>query len=75
VTMYPNLPERLVRDEAEMREFFQRMGLSPEVIERAVRARFNTPPEEQYVDHRGLGHRKRPGRPANKNPAPRRGVK
>ena len=66
--MFPAPHERLVRDEAEMREFYRRMGLSNEVIERAVRVRFKTPPEEQYVDRRGGSPTLRRGRPPKSKP-------
>jgi hypothetical protein len=37
------LPEKLLRDEAEMRAFYQSVGISPETIELAIVARRNRP--------------------------------
>lgn len=63
------LPPMHNADEAEMREFYRRMGISPDVIERAVKVRY-APPAEQYVDGRGKGpqepKKKPPGRSRTK---------
>ena len=40
------LPEKLLRDEAEMRAFYQSVGISPDVTEAAIRARHSKPAEE-----------------------------
>ncbi len=37
------LPDKMLRDEAEMRAFYQSVGISPETIELAIIARRNKP--------------------------------
>jgi hypothetical protein len=41
------LPEKMLRDEAEMRAFYQSVGISPETIELAIVARRNRPVAEE----------------------------
>ena len=44
-----NLPEKILRDEAEMRAFYLSVGISPETTEAAIRARHSTPVTEEAV--------------------------
>jgi hypothetical protein len=41
------LPEKVLRDEAEMRAFYQSVGISPETTELAIRARLSKPVAEE----------------------------
>jgi hypothetical protein len=41
------LPEKILRDEAEMRAFYESVGISPEVTELAILARRQKPAAEQ----------------------------
>ena len=41
------LPEKLLRDEAEMRAFYLSVGVSPETTEAAIRARHSKPVTEE----------------------------
>ena len=41
------LPEKLLRDEAEMRAFYKSVGISPEITELAILARRYKPVAEQ----------------------------
>ena len=41
------LPEKLLRDEAEMRAFYLSVGISPETTEAAIRARLQKPAAEE----------------------------
>jgi hypothetical protein len=41
------LPEKMLRDEAEMRAFYQSVGISPETTELAIRARLSKPAVEE----------------------------
>ena len=43
------LPEKMLRDEAEMRAFYLSVGISPETTEAAIRARHTTPVTEEAV--------------------------
>jgi hypothetical protein len=47
------LKQLTMQGEAELRSLYASCGISPEVTERAVKTRYHTPPEEQYVDGRG----------------------
>jgi hypothetical protein len=47
------LKQLTMQGEAELRSLYASCGISPEVIERAVKTRYHTPHEEQYVDGRG----------------------
>ena len=40
------IKEKTFRDEAELRAFYQSVGLSPETIERAIAAKFKQPVPE-----------------------------
>jgi hypothetical protein len=40
------LPENMLRDEAEMRAFYESVGMSPVTIEMAIKARHKQPVEE-----------------------------
>jgi hypothetical protein len=40
------LPEKLLRDEAEMRAFYRSVGISPQITEAAIRERRGRPTEE-----------------------------
>jgi hypothetical protein len=40
------LPEQMLRDEAEMRAFYQSVGISPEITELAIQAIRNKPVQE-----------------------------
>ena len=44
-----NLPEKILRDEAEMRAFYLSVGISPETTEAAIRARHTKPVTEEAV--------------------------
>ncbi len=41
------LPDKMLRDEAEMRAFYQSVGISPETIELAIVARRHKPAAEE----------------------------
>jgi hypothetical protein len=41
------LPEKMLRDEAEMRAFYLSVGISPETTEAAIRARRTQPGAEE----------------------------
>jgi hypothetical protein len=57
------LPEQMLRDEAEMRAFYQSVGVSPETTELAIQARRN----------RGVQEKKKPS--ASKHRAARASAK
>jgi hypothetical protein len=45
--MIPGITEKLLRDERELRAFYESVGLSPAVIERAIAAKFSPPASEE----------------------------
>jgi hypothetical protein len=44
--MLPALTDKMLQDANEMRSFYESVGLSPEVIERAIAAKFKPPVPE-----------------------------
>ena len=60
------LPEKVLRDEAEMRSFYQSVGISPETIELAIVARRNRPATEDKPAASLPKGRKRKGAAARK---------
>jgi hypothetical protein len=44
--MIPGITEKLLRDERELRAFYESVGLSPAIIERAIAAKFQQPASE-----------------------------
>jgi hypothetical protein len=57
------LPEQMLRDEAEMRAFYQSVGVSPETTELAIQARRNRPVQEKK---KPLASKHRPARASAK---------
>ena len=57
------LPEKFLRDEAEMRAFYLSVGISPETTEAAIRARHNQPPQEPGAPL-PRGRKRKPAAPA-----------
>ena len=47
------LPEQMLRDEAEMRAFYQSLGISKSTTEAAIEVRRNTPVEQDNKPVRG----------------------
>lgn len=41
--MLPAITDKILQDEHELRAFYESVGLSPEVIERAIAAKFKSP--------------------------------
>jgi hypothetical protein len=44
--MLPGMSDKLLQDEKELRAFYESVGLSPDVIERAIAAKFKPPAPE-----------------------------
>ena len=53
------LPEKMLRDEAEMRAFYQSVGISPETTEAAIRARHTKPVAEEGVAPPAKGRKRK----------------
>jgi hypothetical protein len=53
------LPRITLEDEAEMREFYRRMGISPEVTELAIIAKRNRPEKPPRKPHPMKGKKRK----------------